>query len=69
MKTIDPEGLETWKAIQKGDDYGLACFRYAEAWADLMEAAIGSCGVARELTRKPPNYRRNGNEARCGAPV
>ncbi len=37
MKLKDVETYEDWKAKQNGDGYGLACFRYAENWANLME--------------------------------
>jgi hypothetical protein len=37
MEIVDQEGYDKWKANQKGDGYGLACFDYAEGWAKLMQ--------------------------------
>jgi hypothetical protein len=39
MKFKDEQRYQEWKANQK-DDYGLACFRYAENWANMMETEI-----------------------------
>jgi|SRR3990172_3709186 len=36
MQVIDQKIFDDWKAKQT-DAYGLACFRYAERWANLME--------------------------------
>jgi hypothetical protein len=30
-----------WKAKNEDDPYGLEIFRYAEAWADMMEEKLG----------------------------
>lgn len=45
MKVKDQKKFDDWKANQKDDDpmaqaYGMACFTYAERWADMMEAEL-----------------------------
>jgi hypothetical protein len=40
MKVKDQQAYDEWKANQKGDPYGLACFSYAERWASMMEAEM-----------------------------
>jgi len=46
MKFKNKQVFDEWKEKQKGHDdpmadaYGLACFSYAERWADLMEAHL-----------------------------
>jgi hypothetical protein len=40
MKIIHQAEYDKWIKAQNGDSYGLACFRYAEAWANLMEKQI-----------------------------
>lgn len=46
MELKDREKYEGWKAKQADSDdptgaaYGMACFTYAEQWADLMEAGM-----------------------------
>ena len=46
MKTRDQRAYDDWKEKQKGhedpmaDAYGLACFSYAECWANMMEAEM-----------------------------
>jgi hypothetical protein len=40
MKVHNQAEYEQWQANQKDDEYGLAIFRYAEAWADLMEPKL-----------------------------
>lgn len=49
MKILDQKDYDDWKANQGGDGkdpmgvaYGLACFTYAERWADLMEAELAA---------------------------
>lgn len=42
MKMINKEKYDEWKAVNT-DPYGSAVFRYAERWANLMEARI-ECG-------------------------
>jgi urate oxidase len=41
MKINNKDGYEAWKAKNQ-DPYGAECFRYAEAWADLMESKIAA---------------------------
>ncbi|MBL4951029.1 hypothetical protein JK635_02090 [Neobacillus sp. YIM B02564] len=48
MKVKDAKTYEDWKAKQK-DDYSLACFRYAEKWADLMESEIDSGAKVKDI--------------------
>jgi len=46
MKFKAKTGEKDWKKgikAQKGDGYGLAIFRYAESWANLMEKRM-ACG-------------------------
>ena len=44
---VPQQEYDDWKAKQKHDDpmteaYGMACFYYAERWADLMEAGLAA---------------------------
>lgn len=40
MKIKNEKGYQEWVDAQNGHSYGLACFRYAEKWAELMESEI-----------------------------
>jgi hypothetical protein len=37
IEILDQKKYDDWKAVQKGDGYGLACFEYAEGWAKLLQ--------------------------------
>lgn len=55
MKVKDIKAYEEWKA-NNTDPYGLAIFRYAERWADMMEEKIVNGekieDIAKELSFK-----------------
>ena len=55
MKVKDIKAYEEWKA-NNTDPYGLAIFRYAERWANMMEEKIANGekidDVAKELSFK-----------------
>lgn len=40
MKTIDQKTWDAWKADNADSSYAKEIFRFAEAWADLMEGAL-----------------------------
>lgn len=46
MEIIKPNEFQAWKDKQilpndpSGTAYGMACFTYAERWADMMESAL-----------------------------
>ncbi len=40
MQVLNRKEYEDWK-VKNSDGYGAACFRYAEAWAELMGAKPG----------------------------
>lgn len=48
----DQAAWDTWVAAQKGDGYGLACFSFAERWADLMEAAIAEGKLLQDVAKQ-----------------
>lgn len=55
---IDEKTYQEWKDKQvdpddpEGSDYGLACFRYAEAWADLMEARMADGAELEDIAKQ-----------------
>ena len=55
MKVKDIKAYEEWKA-NNTDPYGLAIFRYAERWANMMEERITNGekveDIAKELSHK-----------------
>jgi len=49
----DQKGYEDWKSKQTDDNgYGLAVFRYAETWADLMETQLKVGFTVEEIADK-----------------
>mgnify|MGYP007046962168 CR=1 FL=1 len=40
MKVLDQVVFDEWRNTNSGDPYGAEIFRYATAWADLMEARM-----------------------------
>jgi hypothetical protein len=47
-----------WKAKNEDDPYGLEIFRYAEAWADMMEEKLGE-GAKLEDIAKDTSHQAN----------
>lgn len=52
MKFKDRAGWGKGVEAQKGDGYGLACYTFAERWANLMESEIGNGKPLQEIADK-----------------
>ncbi len=54
MKIIEGKESEytAWKAKNSTDAYSAECFRYAEAWADLIEAKIAAGKTLQSVAEK-----------------
>jgi hypothetical protein len=55
MKITDPAAWETWRS-NNTDPYGSGVIRYAEAWADLMEARMAETGAPVEEVAKSASH-------------
>lgn len=51
MRVVDTEVYENWKA-KNTDGYGMCIFRYAEKWANLMEAEINKGAKVKDVAQK-----------------
>lgn len=52
MKIKNQEEYQDWIDKQNGHPYGLACFRYAENWANLMEAEMEKGKEIKDIAEK-----------------
>jgi hypothetical protein len=51
MEFKNKEAFDKGVAAQKGDGYGLACYDYASAWADLMEKRMKKGEALAEIAK------------------
>jgi hypothetical protein len=52
MQVIDQQKYDDWKAKNADDPYGADIFRYAEAWAGLLEERMTSGASIEELAEQ-----------------
>jgi len=52
MKVKNQEEYQNWIDKQNGDGYGLACFRYAENWANMMETEIAEGKEVKDIAKE-----------------
>lgn len=52
MKVKNQEKYQEWIDKQNGDEYGLACFRYAENWANMMEKEIAEGKEVKDIAKE-----------------